>query len=196
MFARQMRWLKDHGYHAITPDQAFAALERGARLPRNPIMITFDDGYRDVFGKASSILHQLGMPATAFVITSRISGPDTSFLTWDDLRSLERRGIAIGSHTVSHVELTRLSSTEALRQLRVSRDVLQRRLGEPVQWFSYPAGRFDARTEALVRQAGYVLAVTTQPGSRQAAQAPFALHRYEVQDTTGVVGVAAILGSP
>jgi len=64
-----------------------------------------------------------------------------------------------------------------------------------VQWFAYPAGRFDSRTEALVRQAGYVLAVTTQPGSTQDARAPFALHRYEVLDTTGVRGLASILGS-
>ena len=62
-----------------------------------------------------------------------------------------------------------------------------------MQWFAYPAGRFDARTEALVRQAGYVLAVTTEPGSAQRAQQPFALHRYEVLDTTGVRGLAALL---
>jgi hypothetical protein len=50
------------------------------------------------------------------------------------------------------------------------------------------------RTERLVRQAGYVLAVTTQPGSAQSASAPFALHRFEVLDTTGVRGLAALLG--
>src|SRR5207253_11273417 len=71
-------------------------------------------------------------------------------------------------------------------------DALPIYLHHPVQWFAYPAGRFDSRTEALVRQAGYVLAVTTQPGSTQDAQAPFALRRYEVLDTTGVSGLASI----
>ncbi len=83
-----------------------------------------------------------------------------------------------------------------MQELIRSRHALELHLHHPVQWFSYPAGRFDARTEALVRQAGYVLAVTTQRGSTQAAQTPFALHRYEVQDTTGVAGLASILGTP
>ena len=57
----------------------------------------------------------------------------------------------------------------------------------------YPAGKFNEHSEELARQAGYVLAVTTQPGATQDARAPFALHRYEVLDTTGVRGLAALL---
>jgi len=193
-FAAEMLWLERHGYHAVSQLQAFDALEYGAPLPRKPIMITFDDGYRDVLGKASPILERLHMPATAYVITDRISGPDPSFLTWGNLRALEQRGITIGSHTVHHVDLTLLSDAQALYELRESREVLERELGHPVQWFAYPLGDEDARIVALVRQAGYVLAVTTQPGSLQSAADPLELHRYEVLDTTGVAGLAAMLG--
>jgi peptidoglycan/xylan/chitin deacetylase (PgdA/CDA1 family) len=193
VFAEQMKWLRRHGYHTVTQLQAFDALEHGARLPSRPIMITFDDGYRDVWGKASPILERLHMVATAYVITDRISGPDPSFLTWGDLRNLERRHIAIGSHTVTHADLTSLSDTQALEELRSSRAVLQAHLGHPVQWFAYPAGREDARIVDLVRRSGYVLAVTTQPGSLQSAADPLTLHRYEILDTTGVGGLAAML---
>jgi len=193
-FDAEMLWLKRHGFHAVTELQAFDALEHGARLPAKPVMITFDDGYRDVLGKASSMLRRLGMPATAYVITARISGTDPSFLTWGELRVLEHRGIGIGSHTVHHLELTSLSDAEALTELRDSRAILQRRLGHPVQWLAYPAGAVDARIVALVRRAGYVLAVTTRPGSTQDAADPLELHRYEVLDTTGVAGVEAMLG--
>ncbi len=93
-----------------------------------------------------------------------------------------------------HVELPGLTDPAALQELIQSRLALERHLHHPVQWFAYPAGRFDARTERLVGQAGYVLAVTTEPGSAQSAAAPFALHRYEVLDTTGVRGLAALLG--
>jgi peptidoglycan/xylan/chitin deacetylase (PgdA/CDA1 family) len=135
------------------------------------------------------------MPGTAYVITSRISIPDPSFFTWAQLTVLERDGIEIGSHTVHHLELPGLSDPNALQELILSRHALERHLHHPVQWFAYPAGKFDAHTEALVRQAGYVLAVTTQPGSMQDAQAPFALHRFEVLDTTGVRGIASLLGT-
>lgn len=193
-FAAQMRWLAAHGYHTITQLQLFEALEHGRRLPAKPIVITFDDGYRDVLFNAAPLLERLGMHATAYVITSRISGPDVSFLSWAMLHALEQDGVEIGSHTVHHHELPGLTDPAALQELIQSRHALEEHLHHPVQWFAYPAGKFDAHSEELVRQAGYVLAVTTQPGSAQDARKPFALHRYEVLDTTGVGGLASILG--
>jgi peptidoglycan/xylan/chitin deacetylase (PgdA/CDA1 family) len=192
-FAAQMRWLHAHGYHAITQMQLFAALEHGKTLPAKPVLITFDDGYRDVLANAAPVLKRLGMPATAYVITGRISGSDVSFLSWAQLHALEQDGVEIGSHTVHHSEIPGLSDPAALQELIQSRHALELRLHHPVQWFAYPAGRFDSRSEELVRQAGYVLAVTTQPGSAQNAHLPFALHRYEVLDTTGVRGLASLL---
>jgi peptidoglycan/xylan/chitin deacetylase (PgdA/CDA1 family) len=194
-FAAQMRWLRAHKFQAVTQRRVFEALEHGAALPRKPIMITFDDGYRDVLGKASPVLEQLRMPATAYVITDRISAGDPSFLTWGNLHALERRGICIGSHTVSHRELTLLSDRLAVAELRNSRRVLEQRLGHPVQWLSYPAGREDVRIVSLARAAGYVLAVTTHPGGEQIAARPLELHRYEVLDSTHVGGLAKLLGS-
>lgn len=192
-FAAQMRWLVAHGYHAVTQLQLFEALEHGKRLPAKPVVITFDDGYRDVLFNAAPVLKRLRMPATAYVITDRISGPDVSFLSWAMLHALEQDGIEIGSHTVHHQELPGLTDPAALQELIQSRHALELHLHHPVQWFAYPAGKFDAHSEQLVRQAGYVLAVTTQPGSLQDARQPFALHRYEVLDTTGVAGLASML---
>lgn len=192
-FAAQMRWLKRNHWNAVTQEQLWAALEKGGRLPPKPVMITFDDGYRDVLGKAAAVLSRLHMPATAYVVTGRISGPDPSFLTWGMLRALERHGVEIGSHTVDHVELPRLSSGQALRELVDSRAALQAHLGHPVPWFAYPAGAYDQHSVALVRQAGYLLAVTTAPGQLQRAQQPLELHRLRVLDTTGVAGLAALL---
>jgi len=78
-------------------------------------------------------------------------------------------------------------------ELRNSRRRLERHLNEPVQWFAYPAGAYDARIVNLARRAGYVLAVTTQPGAVQSAQTPLELHRYEILDSTHVSGLAALL---
>ena len=192
-FAAQMRWLKRNNFHAVTQEQAFAALERGATLPSRPIMITFDDGYRGVWANALPVLMRMHMPATAYVITSRISNGDPSFLTWGQLRVLDRNGVTVGSHTATHPDLTTLSDAQALAELRTSRHVLERHLKRPVQWFAYPAGAHDARIVGLVRRAGYVLAVTTQPGTEQSAQAPLELHRYEVLNSTHVSGLAALL---
>jgi peptidoglycan/xylan/chitin deacetylase (PgdA/CDA1 family) len=166
----------------------------GRPLPQKPILITFDDGYRDNLTNAAPVLARLGMPATAYVISGRISNGDPSFLTWRQLAMLERRGVEIGSHTVSHRELTSLSDNEALAELVRSRRALERRLGHRVPWLAYPIGAYDSRIERLARRAGYVLAVTTEWGTRQSAQRPLALPRLRILDSTGVRGLAAMLG--
>jgi peptidoglycan/xylan/chitin deacetylase (PgdA/CDA1 family) len=193
VFSEQMSWIHRAGFHAITQEQLFAALEYGHRLPARPIMITFDDGYRDVLWNAAPVLHRLHMHATAYIITDRVSGPDPSFLTWDELRMLEARGIAIGSHTVHHLDLTLMPPAEAYQELVASRRALERHLGHPVWWFAYPSGRENPEVVELVRRAGYRLAMTTMRGDVQSARHPFLLRSDEVLDTTGLRGLEWLL---
>jgi peptidoglycan/xylan/chitin deacetylase (PgdA/CDA1 family) len=192
-FARQMRWLEQHGYRTVTQRELFEALFQGRRLGPKPILITFDDGYRDLYENASPVLARLGMRATAYVVSRRLKNGYPLFLTWRLLRQLPSRGIEIGSHTATHVDLTSLSDREAFRELVESRLAIERRLRHPVQWLAYPFGDYDARIERLVRRAGYVLAVTTEGGSVQSARRPLALRRLQVLDSTGVPGLAAML---
>jgi peptidoglycan/xylan/chitin deacetylase (PgdA/CDA1 family) len=193
VFRRQMQWLRRHRYHTITQRELFLALIHRRPLPRKPILITFDDGYRDAFYRAAPVLSRLRMRATAYVITGRIVDGDRAFLSWGLIRGLERRGIEIGSHSVNHRGLTQLSDRELLRELVGSRRALERGLGHPVQWFAYPFGDYDARVERLARRAGYALAVTTEAGSVQSARRPLALRRLRIIDSTGVSGLAAML---
>ncbi|HZM19210.1 MAG TPA: polysaccharide deacetylase family protein [Gaiellaceae bacterium] len=193
-FARQMRWLRRHGYQTVTQRELFDALMHGRPLGRRPIMITFDDGYRDVFYKATPVLTKLGMQGTAYVISNRVVNGDRTFLSPGLLRALEHRGVEIGSHSVSHSDLTQLSDRELLAELMGSRRSLERWLRHPVQWLAYPFGAYDGRVERLARRAGYVLAVTTEEGTLQSAGRPLALQRLRVLDSTGVRGLAALLG--
>ncbi len=195
VFAAQMEWLARHGFHAITVAQLYAALERRAPLPSHPVLITFDDGYRDILFNAAPVLHRLGMPAAAFIITDRVGGPDPSFLTWRQLRALERDGFTIGSHTVHHLPLPSLPSAQVLAELTRSRATLQQHLGEPVDWFAYPDGAENAAVVRLVEKAGYRLAFTTQTGFTQYAREPLLLHRDEIPRSDGLAGFAALLNS-
>ena len=194
-FARQMRWLRRHGFQTVTQRQLFGALMHGWPLGERPIMITFDDGYRDVFYKAAAVLTRLRMQGTAYVISDRVVNGDRTFLSAGLLRALEHRGIEIGSHSVSHSDLTQLSDREVLAELMESRHSLERWLRHPVQWLAYPFGAHDGRVERLARRAGYVLAVTTEEGTIQSAGRPLALQRLRVLDSTGVRGLADLLGN-
>jgi peptidoglycan/xylan/chitin deacetylase (PgdA/CDA1 family) len=192
-FAAEMEWLRASDYHAVSLGRLLAALEDGAALPSRPVLITFDDGYRDVLWNAAPLLHRLRMPAADFVITDRVGGPDPSFLDWRELARLERLGFTIGSHTVHHVALTTLPDLQAYAELRTSRLELEHHLGVRIWSISYPLGRVDGRIARIAGAAGYLLGVTEDPGFRQTA--PMLLHRYEILPTTGVGGVRALVES-
>jgi peptidoglycan/xylan/chitin deacetylase (PgdA/CDA1 family) len=135
------------------------------------------------------------MHATAYVITGRINQDphDPTWLTWGEMRKMERAGLQIGSHTVDHLDLPDLSDSQALYELADSRRTLERKLGHPVQWLAYPAGREDSRIVDLTRRAGYVLATTTEPGTLQHADDPLRLVRQRVADTTTLAEFAALV---
>jgi peptidoglycan/xylan/chitin deacetylase (PgdA/CDA1 family) len=128
-FAAEMSWVKRHGFHALTQRQLFAGLEEGAPLPCRPLLVTFDDGYSDVFDNAAPVLRRLGMPATMYVITGRPTLANSGFLTWRGVRQLASTGFDIGSHTVTHRPLTALSSHEVVEELVRSRHALEQHLG-------------------------------------------------------------------
>lgn len=192
-FTAQMDWLKGQGYTTITQSQLYVALAGGTPLPKKPVLLTFDDGYIDISKTVLPILRQRTMVATAYVITSRVTGPDRAFMTFKALKRIEAGGIEVGSHTDTHPDLTALSDSALRKELAGSRRILEKGLGHPVQWLCYPAGRHDARVEAMARETGYVTAVTTEPGVTHSAARPYALSRVRVSNTTGVAGLRAVL---
>jgi peptidoglycan/xylan/chitin deacetylase (PgdA/CDA1 family) len=190
-FTQQMLWLHRNGYHTLTQQELYAGLVGGRRLPPKPVLITLDDGYDDVLRHALPVLERLRMRATAYVITDRSGDWRSPFLAWFELRELERAGIEIASHTVSHRDLRTLSDRELTYELVASRRALERRLHHPVPWLAYPFGGYDSRVVAAARRAGYLLAVTTEGGSRQDGRRPLELRRLSITNSTGL---ASMLG--
>ena len=121
-FDWQMKYLVDHGYHTITPDELYNYLEGTGTLPDRPVLITFDDGYVDNYTHAYPILKKYNLKATIFVVTGFLS-KRKGYLTWDQLREMEKNGITIESHTVTHCLMTasaRSSSSQSVTRKRNS----------------------------------------------------------------------------
>jgi len=188
-FRQQMAWLKRNGYTAISQAELFRAIQDGAALPARPVLITVDDGYVDAVTSMLPVLKPLGWPATFFIITSRIG--ERAFLDGDQLKTLDRAGMDIGSHTVDHLELPSLDESSRMQQLRTSRSALEKLLGHPVRWFCYPAGRNDSASAASVARAGYLLAYTTEGGSVLRADALTQLPRVRVSGGQSLESFAA-----
>ncbi len=182
-FDEQMSYLKKHDYHTITPAELYDSLEGNAELPENPVLITFDDGYRDNYDNAYPILQKYGFKGTIFVITSFL-GKYPNYITWDQAREMEEDGtISIQSHTVDHKSMTDLSDEQLRTELVDSKKQAEKELGHPVDFMAYPTGTYNLHIAELVKEAGYKAAFTIKYGNVDKASNIFALERVPIFHT-------------
>jgi Polysaccharide deacetylase len=191
-FARQLRWLKAHRYHAVSLRRVYDYWRRGLALPPRPIVLTFDDGYRGQFTNALPLLRRYHWPG---VLDLAVQNVLDGKLTLGELRAMARAGWEIDAHSLTHPDLTTLDRAELRRQVAGSRTWIRSRLHVPVDFFCYPAGRYDAAVLAAVRAAGYLGGLTTKQGIASPRDGLLTLARIRINGSDGVTGLAARLGS-
>lgn len=178
LFDAQMKYLHNHGYTTITLDDLHKYVTGKGNLPKQPVLITFDDGYVDNYEEAFPILQKYGQQATLFMIGDAIG--TTGFVSWSQLKEMEQGGFHIESHTYSHKDLRTLSDEAVERELVQSKDILERGLQKQIQYIAYPQGFTTEQTDALALKAGYALGFTVQPGNVFPGQDPYRLPRQAI----------------
>jgi peptidoglycan/xylan/chitin deacetylase (PgdA/CDA1 family) len=165
--------LRRRGYVGLT----FAESERArlaGRLPKRTVVVTFDDGFAST-SRARPALAKAGFPGTVFVVTDFVeSGDSLSFISngssseaadelaplgWSELAELRELGWEVGSHTVTHPRLPDIDAPALKRELELSRETIERRLGS-CETLAYPYGAADERVAAAAAEAGYLAACT------------------------------------
>ena len=184
-FSEEMAWLARSGYEGVTLDEVEHAWYHGGTLPPKPIVITFDNGYPTQVRFAPKVLGRYGWPGVLFEITEE-------HLTPPYIRPVVAMGWEVDSHSATHPDLTQLSGSELEYQVAASRRYLRRKFGVPSDNFCYPSSLYDSSTIAAVMEAGYVGAVTEEPGYASRDR-PYELNRYEIEGGQGVEGLAADL---
>lgn len=162
------------------------------RHPKTKVIITFDDGYRDNYLNAFSVLKKFGFPATIFLTTGLV-GTDKKFarydqvpgrdmLNWEEIAEMCAHRITFGAHTASHPHLPVLSLAAQRREIAESHDCLNRNLprGEILSTFCYPYGEYNADTIQIVREIGFACALSVIPGINRPDTPPYELRRIEV----------------
>lgn len=193
-FARQMDWLAGNGYHPIDFDQLRGYVLGGGRLPDRPIVLTFDDGYRDMYTTAYPILRAHGFKAVAYVVSGFVNSPVS--VTADQVLEMDANGIQIGAHSVSHADLTRLSSDNLRHEVFDSKAALEALVGHPVLDFCYPYGRVNDGVRHAVEAAGFATATTTQSGLVHSAGDRYLWTRVRVGGGEPLEQLVADLGPP
>jgi peptidoglycan/xylan/chitin deacetylase (PgdA/CDA1 family) len=187
IFEQQVRYLKENGYRVIGPEALAEFLEYRKPIPKKAVMISVDDGYRSMYEVAYPILKKYGFTATLFIYIDYV-GVSSQAITWDQLRELKREGFSIGSHSIAHSDLSKQKKDEdgktylarLKREIFLSKQILDEKLGQDTIIFSYPFGRQNQTVESLTRQAGYKIAVTVDRGSNPFFADPYKIKRYQI----------------
>jgi len=153
VFEEQIRWLKENGYECLTVSDMFQRFAQGGITGKTAV-ITFDDGYPDVYTYAFPVLSAYGFPATSYLVAEKIDFPKN--LTSDMIRELYDAGWEIGSHSMTHSDLMNHDDLDA--EICGSRNLISSITGIPltdVVSFAYPYGNADETVTAKVWKCGY-----------------------------------------
>jgi peptidoglycan/xylan/chitin deacetylase (PgdA/CDA1 family) len=190
-FAKQMDWLAQHGFHAVTLRRVYSYWLLGSPLPRRAVVISFDDGYLSQATKALPVLHRLHWPG---VLNLKVNAVQKHNLPLWRVRALIGAGWEIDAHTITHPDLTSVDDAQLWTEVHGSRVALRNMLHVPVEFFCYPSGRYNAHVIDAVRRAGYLGATTTNYGLAQPAH-PYELSRVRINGSDGAVGFEHKLAS-
>ena len=177
-FAAQLDELTAQGYTTISVLDFLKAKKGKLTLPEKPVVLSFDDGYKDNYTDMLPLLEKRGMKATVFMVTNDIGLP--GYLSWDDLKDMENRGIELGSHTANHLPLNGMSPAEAADEVSKSKLMMEWKGLRTIFVLSYPNGAFTDRLPGILKENEYLAAVTGDPGLNTFDTDPYLLQRVNV----------------
>lgn len=193
-FQAQMDWLQANGYHPVDLNDLRAYFKEQKPLPARPVILTFDDGYTDFYTTAFPVLQSHGFKGVAYIVTGFLDHP--RYMTSAQVVEIDRAGIEVAAHTVSHVDLTKASAASLVSEIQGSKNALERMLGHPVLDFCYPSGMFNATVIAALQQAGFESATTELPGTDHTWASRLTWTRVRVNGGERLDQFIANLGTP
>jgi peptidoglycan/xylan/chitin deacetylase (PgdA/CDA1 family) len=189
-FGAEVAWLVGHGYQAVTLQRVFDSWRGTAALPARPIVLSFDDGYLSDVKTALPVLKAQRWPGVLDLEVANLKP------VWGirplGVRKLIAAGWEIDDHTLTHPDLTTVDALRLRDEVDGSRAAIRKRFHVPVNFFCYPAGRYDAAVIAAVQRAGFLGATTTNYGLAKPGEL-YTLARVRVDGSDGVKGLAAKL---
>jgi len=164
LFENQLKYLKEKGFKSIN----FNEIDK---KENKTIIITFDDGYKDIFYNALPILKQYNFKATCFLVTNfigdyniwdkkKINYKKKELMNETDINEWISNGMSIGSHSHYHSDLTKISESHLTNELDFSKKILEDKFNNKSNIFCYPYGKVNEKVYSYVKRF-YDKALTT-----------------------------------
>ncbi|MGQ0665540.1 MAG: polysaccharide deacetylase family protein [Nitrospiraceae bacterium] len=166
-------------YQVVRMDELLEWMAGCREFSKPPCVISFDDGWGDNYSNAFPLLKKHKLPAHVFLATEMIGS--AGYMTWDQVRKMEREGIVMGSHTATHAVLTALDEEQVRWELASSKETIEKQLGRSCLWFCYPKGEHNQFTYKLVQEF-YSAALTVEHGVVSRGDDPFTIRRIGIHN--------------
>lgn len=172
-FAEHMEFLYKNGYRTLSLEEIEAYVAGKTELPPKPVVITFDDGYRDTYEIAMPLMKKYGFKSTVFVMLADAE----RHLSWDELKEMRAAGMAVQPHGYTHRDLGAMTAAQQAAEIMKAKEMLDSGLGQDSRYYCYPNGSYNEQTFRLLREKGFALAVTIDPGWVKRGDNPLLLRR-------------------
>jgi peptidoglycan/xylan/chitin deacetylase (PgdA/CDA1 family) len=189
-FEAHLQYLRQAGYETVSLSDLIFHLTQGKPLPPRPVVLTFDDGYRDAYEEAFPLLQRYGFRGTFFVLTGRADEGDPRYLSWEQIRRMSEAGMEIQLHGREHIPLNGRDEAFLFYHIIGGKQSIEAHTGRPVRFFAYPSSVYD---ETLIRfLEGYRFwgAVTTAYGADERLENRFLWPRIRIRGTDDVQRLA------
>lgn len=193
MFREQMRYLAENGYTTIDLYDLGLAMAGRDTLPDKPVILTFDDGYRDNYTNAFPVLREFGLSGTFFIVTEFVDRGFDAYITWEMAREMAVAGMRLEPHSKTHPNLADADDATILYQALGSQETLAYHIGYTPRYFAYPGGMYNDRTIAILRQLDFWGAVTTAFDDWHGYEERYTLGRVRMRNTTTLPEFAAFV---
>lgn len=184
-FEKEMRFLKEKGYHDLSFKEFVQILQGKKSAPDKAVVITIDDGFKNAL-QAVPILQRYNLKASFWIIAGD-KGIGGQYMDWKDIEALDHNPLVeVESHSFSHPcdmvswinGLTEGKGESDIRfELQESKRLLEQHLGHPIRYFAWPCGRYNERIIQLAREAGYEALLTAWNGLNVPGQDVMQIHR-------------------
>lgn len=182
-FDLQMSYLKSSGYQTISLDELAQSLINRQKLPAKSIVISLDDGYRDIYENAFPIIKKYNLAVNLMISTGLVENQD--YLSWGKLKEMSSTGkVYVYNHTWSHANLTSVSQEKVEYEIQTAQKQLGEYLGKNPTIFAYPYGSFNNSVINALTKNGFTSAVSTIPGTIQCDSFILALHRTRIGNSS------------
>ena len=189
-FQEQLSYLKEYEYHTISLSQLIQAITVGADLPEKSIILTFDDGNKNVYLNAFPLMKEFGFIGEVYIIANRIDAE--GFLTREQIKELLSSGWEIGSHGMKHIDLV-LNPEASRDEIGTSKKKIEDMLDINLTSFAYPYGKATKITMDWVRQIGYLVGMGLGISNQHNKENLFYLNRRQVESDMDISDFVKLL---